>query len=406
MTEVREKPNEWRRATPKLTPATRLLLLLARVELDQDQSIRVAELCAQVQEWDAFAAKAAEYFIAPLCLHHLGSLATEDVPKQARSALARQTLPLTLRTLRHAALQREFIEHHVRPLNIPFAVIKGRALAARYYPDISLRFARDLDVLVPARRIPELVIAAQKDGYRVYPERRLLSVDEAHILSRQSRVVTLVGSAGIPIEVHAQLDKAGFLLDHCAMLNRAETVDIDGVPTGILTTTDHFVYICLHHTKHFWSRLNWLADLDALIKAPDFDRDAVMVLARERGIEKTVAACLAFHQAYGAENPWEQAIGNLEALDLLRACLLILEEGSQKEFEMRPDRLSVDFNFEWQFPEGFRRRRRLRACTAALSPSIADYQAMPLPRFWHWLYFATRPLRLLFRIRSKTVGRE
>ncbi len=389
--------NDWRHAEPELKGSTRLLLLLSRVELDEEQSLRARELCARIDDWDDFARSAAEYFIAPLCLYHLGRIGEGEWFQPAREALVRCAMPMTLKTLSLAALQRRFIERYVLPLEASFAVLKGRALGARYYPEAGLRFARDLDILVPVEHIPALVMAAQKDGYRIYPERRLMKIDEAHIVARQSKVVTLLGSDGILIEVHVQLDKAGFLLDHRGMMERAETIEIDGLSTRVLTTADHFVYICLHHTKHFWSRLNWLADLDALVRSSDFDRSEVMALARARGVEKTVAACLKFYQVCGTEDPWKQAGDQAEVMDLLRACLVILDQGAATEFEMRPDRLSLDFNFEWQFPDGFERRRRWNVRLASLRPSVADYRAMPLPRAWHWLYFATRPVRLLLR---------
>ena len=395
-----EQAPAWRQAQPELSVSTRLLLLLSRIRLDDEQSQRALALCELIDDWEGFAERAAEFFIAPLCLHHLARLGEGPPMRQARAALRERAMPMALQTLRLAALQRRFIELYLLPLKMPFAMIKGRALAARYYPDASLRFARDLDVLVPAERIPELIIASQQDGYRVYPERRLISLDEAQLLCRHSRVVTLVDAENILIEVHAQLDKAGFLLDHRAALERAERSCVDGVETGMLTTLDHFVYICLHHTKHFWSRLNWLADLDALIQAPDFDEAQALLLARERGVEKTVAACIALHKVCADSEPWQVAQRKPEVLDLLRACLVILERGTLEEFEMRPDRLSKDFNFDWQLPKGFRRRERWRSLLIRLRPSVMDYRAMPLPRAWHWLYFATRPFRLLLRGRS------
>ncbi|MGY6555545.1 MAG: nucleotidyltransferase family protein [Wenzhouxiangella sp.] len=374
--------------------------MFARIKLDEEQRDRAISLVQQIEDWDAFVARAAEYFIAPLCLYHLGQLGDDPKLQSARAALRKQAMPMTMRTLQLAALQRRFVENHILPLQIPFAVIKGRGLAARYYPDAGLRFARDLDVLVPVERIPSLIMRSQMDGYTVYPDRRPLSSDEAHMLSRKSKVVTLIGEEGILIEVHAQLDKAGFLLDHRSVLQRAEQIQIDGVPTGILKTADHFVYICLHHTKHFWSRLSWLADLDALMQSPDFDLAEVMDLARDRGVEKTVAASIGFHEACAAKDPWSSATDRPEVLDLLRACLVILEQGASREFEMRPDRLSLDFNFAWQFPAGFERRERWRSRLTGISPSLADYHAWPLPRKLHWLYFVIRPFRLLFRDRT------
>jgi hypothetical protein len=367
------------------------------MELDEVQTKHAVSLCAEIDDWDEFAARAEEYFIAPLCLHHLVRLDIGSCLQRARNSLLPRVRGMAIQTLRHAALQRIFVERYVLPLAAPYAVIKGRALASRYYPDAGLRYARDLDVLVPVNLIPELVMAAQEDGYCVYPERRPLSIDEANVLARDSKVVTLAGPEDILIEVHVQLDKSGFLLDHRAMMQRADTIPIDGLPTRVLTTADHFVYICLHHTKHFWSRLNWVADLDALVNAPDFDEQKVLSEGRVAGVEKTIRACLAFYRACGSVEPIEGLRDDPEGSDLLHACLLILGSGAKREFDMRPDRLSLDFNFGWQFPRRFWLKNRLSRLRSVLRPSTQDYQELRLSRSMYWVYYFLKPALVISR---------
>ena len=389
--------DDWRDAEPELTPPIQLLLLLSRVSLDGEQTERVRKFSGQVDDWPAFARMASAHFIAPLCLHHLADI--DDLPgrESARSALQAVCRPMLMQTLALAGMQRHFMEQVIEPLGVSHAAIKGRALAARYYPDPSLRYCRDFDILLPVAAIPEVIIAAQKVGYRPSPSERPIADGEANVLARNRRVVKLLGKENILIEVHAYLDKAGFLIDEQAMLERAEKWEIDGQLTGIPSTAEHFVYICLHHSKHFWSRLSWVADLDALIAAPDFDLDAVMELARERGLDKTVSACLDFHAACAAPDPWQALPAAAPARDLLRVCLINLTGGPETEFRLRPHRLSMDFNFDWQIPANFRRRQKLRAFRSVFQPNIMDFRTLALPRWLYWLYYPLKPVLYLLR---------
>lgn len=389
--------DNWRGAEPTLTPQMRLLLLLARMRLSKAQVEQVRLLCAAIDDWPHFARAAAEHFVAPLCLYHLARI--DGLPNQARArdALQAATRPLAMHSLALASVQQHFMRTVVEPLNTAHAAFKGRALAARYYPDPALRYCRDIDILLPVAAIPEAMKLGQEAGYRAVTGNRVMGIDESNVLARSRRVVKLYGRHNVLIEIHAYLDKAGFLIDEQSLLERAETIDVDGQSTRVPNTGDLFVFICLHHTKHFWSRLNWLADLDAMISSPDFDRAAVLQLARSRGLESTVSACLDFHAACAAADPWQALDKDAPARDLLRVCLINLTHGARTEFRLRPDRLSMDFNFDWQIPPGFRRRLRLRSIRSTFQPNIMDYRTLALPRRLYWLYYPLKPLLYLLR---------
>ncbi|MCH8476713.1 MAG: nucleotidyltransferase family protein [Wenzhouxiangella sp.] len=382
---------------PRVSPDIRLLLLMSRLRLDAAQQDHALKLCAEIADWGEFALRAGRHFIAPLCLRHLRALPAFSAQETACQALVQVIRPMTLHSLKLAALQRNFVQTQLKPLEVPFLAVKGRALATRYYGDAGLRYCRDIDILVPRRRLVDVIEQAQQAGYRVYPDMVEISRGEARVLASQARVVALLGPENIFIEVHAQLDKTGFLLDHVAMTARADSIELDGITTPVLATTDCFIYICLHHTKHFWSRLNWLADLDAIVQADDFDRATVMSEASRLGVDATVAACLCLHEACGQPDPFAWPGLTEPARDLLQASLANLEGGCEVEFEQRKGRLSLEFNFDWQFPPGYRRRDFWYNFKSFFKPTLSDYQLLPLPESMYWMYYGLRPFLLLAR---------
>lgn len=391
-----ETPSDTPAARLTLTPAERLLLLLARVTLDQHQLDRVRDLSAQISDWPAFANTASVHFVAPLCLHHLAAI--EDLPDQAQARAALQTVarPMLLKTLALAATQQDFMTQVIAPLQIPMIAFKGRGLAARYYPDPNLRFCRDIDVLLPVSAIPAAITRACRSGFRTGSNDHTPGVNQFNVVARSERTVKLFDERQSLIEVHSHLDKSGFLFDEAGWFARAESRPVDGQTTLLPATTDHFLFICLHHSRHQWSRLIWLADLDALLRAADFDLEEIRSRARECGLEATVEACLDFHAACAAEEPLDALETGSPGRDLLERCLTLIKD-PEKEFVLRPQRASMDFHFDWQIPAGFRRRLRWQRLKTVFRPNITDFHTLALPQRLYWLYYPLRPLLYLLR---------
>ncbi len=379
-----------------LTPSDRLLLLLARVALDQQQVDRVRELSRQISDWPAFARLAGTHFLAPLCLHHLSAIDGLPGQDKARSALQAMVRPMLARTLALAATQRNFMTRVIIPLAVPMITFKGRGLAARYYPDPNLRFCRDIDVLLPVPSIPEAIARACRSGFRISADERSPSAGEFKVIARSERTIKLFDARQSLIEVHSHLDKSGFLFDEARWFARAQSWSVDGQTTLLPTTTDHFLFICLHHTRHQWSRLIWLADLDALVRAADFDLDEITSRAHECGLGTTIKACLDFHAACAADDPLTALETGSPGRELLDRCLTLIND-PEHEFSLRPQRASMDFHFDWQIPTDFRRRLRWQRLKAVFRPNITDFHTLALPQHLYWLYYPLRPLLYLLR---------
>ena len=326
----------------------RLLLLSSRGTWSHEQQDRAVQLAAQVGDWNAFCDVAIRSFGASLAYRRLSTLTDGGVPAFVLARCHQELRTVALRSLRIEAAMLDLGASCLAPLGIRHVFFKGAALAHRYHADAVARPSRDVDVLVEPGTALQVVRHLFRAGFA--PARPIVRTERD--LDRWMKRETVYGMrspGGVLIEVHQSLDHGAGLLDSARMLARAETIDFRGHPLPVLRTADLFVYMCMHHTRHFWSHLHWYADLDAIIAHPLFDLDEVRAVADGARLTATVDACLALN-AFARSGDWPETLsldrGASEAL--LARSIECLQGGPDHEVRLRKFRLSPDRAFAWQ----------------------------------------------------------
>ncbi len=158
-------------------------------------------------------------------------------------------------------------------------VVKGPVLSQRAYGDPAVRTYADLDLLVlqkDVRRATQCLLTlgfdatvslAAIDAGRI-PGQHFFSKDQPRLLVELHNDRTLrYFPRSIPIH---------------AFFDRRVDVSLDGQPVSALSAEDELVLICVHGAKHFWQRLQWIADVAALLsRRPSMNWDRVLHCARE-----------------------------------------------------------------------------------------------------------------------------
>ena len=350
----------------------------------------VAELCGAIRDWDALVNNAQQHFIAGLVFNHLKTPAGERIPVEALKKLKKYSLMQAGQYLRITAAQRDLSENILRRFDIAHIFVKGSALAAEYYIQPAMRPARDVDVLIPRSEILRFWEIAQSLGYRRLPKpdsSEQIPVKEAVWFFP---VIDLVAPTGTIIEVHSALDKSEKIFDTNAVIDRANSLATDAGEISVADIHDHFLFVCLHHSRHLFSHLHWLTDLDAIMTHHRFSLDEALSRAKETNILSTVEACIDLRNACAITPVSLDSCKTRGGRELMSWCLKSLREGVNAERATRQSRKSPDFALDWQF--GI--KHRLQILGGRLKPTFADYQQFPLPRRWWWIYYLIRPLRL------------
>ena len=334
--------------THRLDQASRrLLLLAARGEWDEAQRGLGLHLAGDVVDWNAYCEVAMRSFGACLANRLLSGL-DGGLPPDVLQRLGQVSRVLAMRSLRIEGAMLDFKSGCLAPLGVRHAFFKGAALAHRYHVEPAARPSRDIDVLVDPSMAFAVVRHARASGY--VPVKPVGPADRDLVRwMKQETVYGMRAPNGELIEIHESLDHGDGRLDVDAMLSRAETIEFRGRPLTVLRTADLFVYMCMHHTRHFWSHLHWYADLDAITRHPLFDLSEVREVAAAARLTPTVEACLQLNEfARAATWPDPLSADRSAGEALLVRSIECLEGGPDHEVRLRKTRLSADRAFAWQ----------------------------------------------------------
>lgn len=381
-----------------MNASLRLLILLARLELTASQRRRALTLCGAIKNWEELTRQAEQLFVLPLTYRHLRSLAPPSIAQSELHHMRCQSMRIIHQNLQIIGEQQCLARDILSPLNCPYLFFKGPSLAARYYDDPAIRSCRDIDLLVPQKHCLPLLERALRQGYQAYdPEYMSLDTTSLEFSIRTKTVMTIISPKGVKIELHTQLDRGGKLYStEIAMADR-EPLPVGGEECWVMPTAELFVYICLHHTRHHWSHLHWLADLDAIQRHPSFSRESVYRCARQQGVLTTVEASLEFYQAISEDTTGIPDLPGKNASSLLTSFRTAVQGREWDAPIKRESPHTPEFTFNWQTTKSHRISSRLHRWLHRLRPGYADYQFWPLPTRWQWLYYISRPWRILIQ---------
>lgn len=175
--------------------------------------------------------------------------------------------------------------------DIPAIPLKGPVLSEHVYGEVGLRQSADLDLLVRGNDVDRAVEVVTAAGY-------IADLQSAGAPGWTLNEVTLraADSALAPVELHWRLAPAyaGQDLDLDGMWQRTDCIRFSGRDVSVLAPEDLILYLCVHGAKHGWSRLKWICDLDAAVRADrDLDWGTVLARASAAGCRRRVLLGLA-----------------------------------------------------------------------------------------------------------------
>ncbi|WP_185827506.1 nucleotidyltransferase family protein [Halomonas nitroreducens] len=390
-----------------LDTGLRLLILLARLELTDSQRLKALTLCEDITDWSDVTRKAEKLLVLPLAYQHLRSLSPSSITQKGVYEMRCQCLSIIHHNLQIMGEQQRLSREILAPLHIPYMFFKGPSLAKRYYDDPAIRCCRDIDLLVPQQHCLALLDSALQLGYQAYdPEYMSHEITSLQVAIRTKTVMTLISPQGVQIELHKKLDRGGKLYPTEIAMKDRELLSVGGEECWVMPTPELFVYICLHHTRHHWSHLHWLVDLDAIQRHPSFSLDSVYRCAKKQGALTTVEASLDLYHALADDSKRNLTFLGKNANSLLNA-FHIAVQGRERDAPInRESPHTPEFSFNWQTTTSHRMSSRVFRWLQCFKPGYEDYQSWPLPARWQWLYYITRPWRVLIKRSSIKVKKK
>lgn len=383
-----------------LRPEDWIVLLCARTRLNAEQAAALLYWAGEIWDWARLIDKAGPHRMAALILHHLRSQLGSNLPEPVRHSLHSLAIREVALYLRIASTQRKLINQVLEPSGVRHVFVKGVGLVEQYYPVSGVRPCRDIDVWIDPEEIGNIWNRMQALGYR-----RLEKPDQTHRIPAHDAAyllptIDVISPDGVLVEIHARYDHSGLTIDPDAIYRRSQLIETTLGAIRVPSIEDHFIYICQHHTRHLWSRLRWLVDLDAFENSPQFDRNAIRDRVETTDLKRTVEACLVLTDCLADPNSLIRDCQSEEATELKEWILKAAVEGPAAVNTVRESGGSPDFALPWQYTWKY----RVQIMLEKLKPTQADYLAFPVPpRYWY-IYYLLRPFRLIGSFLWQTVS--
>lgn len=273
---------------------------------------------------------------------------------------------------------------------------RGPAIAAAAYPEPALRQFDDLDFLVDPPDALRACRLLDDHGYQPHAHLRPAQL-RAYLRSGWEYVATDTGDHWIELAAAAAPRIFAFDVPFERLWAARRTVKLDRREVAAPSDAQHLLLAAAHGAKHLWQRLQWIADLQALLHAsPALPDGALFALARSTGSRRMLALGLALAQELmgapltavaQAEIARDPEVGRLAA-----QAAGWLNTAS----DPRPGTRAM---------ASFQRAARERGADRARSvfrtvfaPSYGDWSTVALPAFLEPIYWLIRPMRIALQV--------
>lgn len=312
---------------------------------------------------------------------HINSVESEQLKEQITQK--KQTMSIEL--LRYTnELIRILALFQKNKVNI--ICLKGPVIGQKIYHSIGLRMFRDLDLLIDVDNLSKGYQLLKELGY-------VLDKESEYDARRAHHLVFTHPSTNHIVELHWRL--------HPNIINEPtfeelwashETVRIAGTDIPCLETTELFVYLISHGSKHAWFRLRWLYDIHLFLEQP-LDLVEIQTLLAKRGCLHMMGQALLLRQElFEGEIPesFVHLTKDRKSKRMAKMAMRIIEEQND------PGKANQTLYEYWYWKRYFwlirDSSRRFEFVWHHLIPNQQDKEIIPLPKSLHVLYIPLRPL--------------
>jgi len=309
-----------------LSPEDRLLLLCARVSLNDQAREEIERVIGAGPNWEMILSRSRTEGVDALLYMHLREL-ERIKPQIPHTILARMKTSYQRHWARNLALTEHWAEliALLRGEGVDVITHKGMALVHTVYPDIGLRPMADIDLLIRPVDLPTVKRALRTAGYRTPGD--TMEAEEAfrgylHFV-RNSTIIDLHWELANYTRFEGIVE-----VDHDGLWNRARPLAVGNAQGLMLSPEDMLLHLALHVTLGSeFGRLIWFTDVDAVLGRCGSTLDWERVL--EEATRWRVRALLGFtlqvcRESFGTSIPSDvlsQLLPGRLRMGLLDACI-------------------------------------------------------------------------------------
>ena len=262
-----------------------LLLCCGRTTAAPHVVARLRELAATNVDWEYLFLLARRHAVVPLLYLQLERHASDLVPQEHLRKLKQHYLENSARNTVLAAELCRLIDL-LGADGIEAIPYKGPALALFAYDNLALRRFVDLDVIVNKSDVLKAREILLAEGYT--PSKSLSPSQQEVLLRTQHNMQFSRDNHRLILELHWEVAPHLFASSVSAdeLWQNLVTIDINGTQVKTLSADDLLFSLCVHGSRHLWERLSWICDLAELIARHRFNWTTLLKRAAKADSER------------------------------------------------------------------------------------------------------------------------
>lgn len=233
--------------------------------------------------WDRLIELAKVHYVLPLLYRRLHSVCPEQVPADTLKEMHRFYQGLVVQNLLSTKELTNLLQV-MAAHGVDATPYKGPILAHALYDEVDLRQFGDLDIIIKPDDMHIVEKLLIERGYRHYFGQKTEAELRAYMRNKAEHTYDFYHDAkGLLVEVHWRFWPVYFsFVNPCQVWDRRQKLTFNGTATSTFAIEDYLLILCMHGSRHAWSRLSWLCDVAMLLhKYPDLDWSYVLTQASE-----------------------------------------------------------------------------------------------------------------------------
>lgn len=339
--------------------------------------------------WDLFLQMARHHRVYPVIYLKLKNNYQKMVPYNILEALRKDYYINTIRML-HLSREMEQICKTFSNNDLRLLVLKGPVLAADLYGQISCRTSVDLDILLPINGLDKANELLTEMGY-VKEEFFSTTLDDWKW--RHHHLDYFHPQKSVKLEVHWRLNPGpGREPSFNELWEKKRKSTLTNFPVYHLGLEDLFLFLVSHGARHGWSRLQWLADIDRLVNQ-EFDFSKLYrLLKKYHSLHLGGQALVLTSELLNTSIPefMSSKMTEKRARQLAQEALFYIRQMVNLHSKPLPEEVA-EYHKRHLFAL-MSRQQKILFIMSFFYPYPMDVEALPLPKYLHFLYLPLRPV--------------
>lgn len=373
-----------------LRPQTIALLRAIVAPGGEQSSEKISDAASEITDWNEVFVTARRHSVVPILYSRLAQSA--HPPANALQALRPEFERNAFQCMANVAeLQKLLFQfEHAGIRALPF---KGVVLGASAYGDVTERNAGDIDLLIDQSDLHRAMQILLKTGYTLITQVREDGTPESeHYYEYHFERETDGRITELRWRLELTQPRFRKILDLDWAWPHRENLILAGFNVPSLDPIRALLVLCMHGSKHRWSRLMWVCDIARFLESqPELHWDAVLKEAKRTRLLRPLALGVMLAKRIADSEVPESVSTQLQAVGSMK----ILADHFSEHLIEAPGQIPSG-----RVPYGIQildKRDLVRAVVSKdfLKPNDNDRAFVKLPKPLEALYFVLRPIRML-----------